>query len=561
MSVTATATATGSAAATARRHDWRIVAPWYRWERADGLEPERAADAGRPVLHKFVSTDFVGDYLGDPQRSVAFDAAVDVHQQVEKIPAAELGAADGRLRSLSTRRLVPSDTRKLFLPAHQRFYLVAVGIHCDRPGFPKVDPDAVDEVGFVVRRHRVAVPTGERTRGAALVKELTRARAVAGSRHQLDAAKERSRLLHPFKAKSRSRVVSAGAATVAAYREVELARRRLRVWADAVGVEHRTEGWMPAGEGSFGEWVAIADEPEEVIERRYPMRLLSPAPDDPDHAAHDGTIFYASVPTASDEVTADGVNRFNELDSYEIRVFARVDCGDCPGPLVWSAPTRMFRLASFFDPTGSAQRPTEVRLPDFAELEATAAMPSVRMTSPAGSSLEFSKFGDIPTKGKVGAGEEICFFSIPLITIVALFVLNLFLPVVIIVFQLWWMLKLKFCIPPSISFEADLAAELDVEPPQLELVAELDIDVLPGVNQTALAGVLAGIFNPPTDPELDFVPPSWQMGDELVDGFTNDPLVKLAVRQGYGSSADGAPTFTAPLAYTSRVRRDEVVHP
>ncbi len=41
------------------------------------------------------------------------------------------------------------------------------------------------------------------------------------------------------------------------------------------------------------------------------------------------------------------------------------------------------------------------------------------MTQPAGSSLDFSKFGDIPTKGKTGGPEQICFFSIPLITIIA----------------------------------------------------------------------------------------------------------------------------------------------
>lgn len=546
------------------RHDWRIVAPWYRWERVDGLEPERAADAGRPALHKFVSTRFVADYLQDPQRSVTFDEALDVHQDISKIPAAELHGPDGRLRSLSTTRLVPSDTRKLFLPAHQRFYVVAVGVHCDQPGFPKVDPSAIAEVGFVVRRHLVSVPTGERTRGAALLDDLVRARAVAGSSHELDVAKGRSRVLHPFTSASRRRVASPRAATQAAYRDIELARRRLRVWADEIGAEDRTEGWVATGEGSFGAWVPIADEPTELVERTYPMRLLTPHPDDPGHAAHDGTIYYAAVPTASDEVTDDGRSRFTEVDTYEIRVFARVDHGHCPGPLVWSEPSRVFRLASFYDPTGSAQRPTEVRLPDFAELEASAAYPSVRMTAPPASNLEFSKFGDIPTAGKVGAGEEICFFSIPLITIIALFVLNLFLPIVMFVFRLWWLLKLKLCIPPSVAFEVQLAAELNVEPPRLEVVAELDIDVLPGVDQTALAGVLASIFDPPADPDLDPVPADWQLGQRLTDpvtGFTNDPLVKLAVRNGYGRSDDPAPRYSVPITYTTPVRRDQVVHP
>ena len=194
-------------------------------------------------------------------------------------------------------------------------------------------------------------------------------------------------------------------------------------------------------------------------------------------------------------------------------MFARAKHGHCPGRLVWSEPTQPFRLASFYDPFGSAQRPAEIRLPDFKELEASAALPSVRMTQPAGSSLEFSKIGDIPKKGKVGGAQEICFFSIPMITIIAMFVLNLFLPVVMFVFGLWWMLKLKFCIPPSIEFEADLAAELDVEPPELQLMADIDVDVIPGTDPEDVANVLKNIFDPPPDPELDDVPDEWKVGD------------------------------------------------
>src|SRR6202040_3965424 len=56
---------------------------------------------------------------------------------------------------------------------------------------------------------------------------------------------------------------------------------------------------------------------------------------------------------------------------------------------------------------------------------------------------------------------EICFFMIPLFTIVALFLFNLFLPVVLLVFQLWWMLALKLCIPPSASLGGNVTAELN----------------------------------------------------------------------------------------------------
>lgn len=547
-------------------HDWRIVAPWYRWALADGSDPARAADAARPAFHKYVSTAFVTDFLSNPQRSVVFDPAIDVLQRVEPIPAAELLAADGRLKSLSRTRLVPTQTRKLFLAAHQRFYLIAIGLHCDRAGFPMVDPANVAEVGFVVRRRRVLVSKALVPEALTLMHELNQARATTQVRFQLDLAAQRSRLLHPFRSASRDRVASPRAATLAAAREVELAKRRLRTWAAANAIRQKTEGWVPSGEGSFGSWVPMPDDPEELVERGYPMRLLRPAPDDPDHAARDGTIYYAAVPTASDETTPDGRARFNELDTYEIRVFARAKHGSCPGRLAWSEPTQPFRLASFYDPFGSAQRPTEIRLPDFKELEASSALPSVRMSQPAGSSLEFSKNGEIPKKGKTGGAQEICFFSIPMITIIAMFVLNLFLPVVMFVFGLWWMLKLKFCIPPSIEFEGDLAAELDVQRPELQLMADVDIDVIPGTDPEDVAEVLKKIFDPPPDPELDPVPDEWKVGQHLLDpasatAFTNNALFQLAIRNGYGKSADAAPVYTLPVDYTPTVTRAQVVHP
>ena len=122
------------------------------------------------------------------------------------------------------------------------------------------------------------------------------------------------------------------------------------------------------------------------------------------------------------------------------------------------------------------------------------------------------------------------------------------------VFQLWWMLKLKFCIPPSIQFEADLAAELDVTPPELEVTAELDVDVLPGVDQAALGGVLEKLFDPPPDP--DARPGARPTGGSAAGAAaTPSPTtrcVKLAVRNGYGSSADPAPSVLRSAVHVDR---------
>lgn len=544
-------------------HDWRLVAPWYRWARKNGAEPHRTAEAARPALHKYVSTDFVTDFLSDPQRSVTFDE-VDRYHRVEAIVDTPL-PGDTRRRFLATKRLVATDTRKLFLPAHQRHYVVAVGLHCTEPGFPMVDPGHVAQAGFVIRRHKVDVPAGQQAAAAALMRTLTAARVREQSQRNYQIARSRSRLLTPFRTEARRRLADPGGAAASAHRRVQQAKRELALWAAENDVARRTEGWVASGDGTFGAWVPLAEEPEDVVEHVYPLRALAPSPTDPEHAAHDGTIYWGAVPTASDEVTPDGTARFNDLDTYEIRVFVRADEGDCPGPPIWSQPSQGYRLASFFDPAGCAQRPTEVRLPDFGQLEASSALPSVKMTAPDNSSLEFAKNGEIPKKGQVGGGE-ICFFSIPLITIVAMFVLNIFLPIVIFVFGLWWMLKLKLCIPPSIQIEADLEAELDVVPGGIQASADFDVDVDFGgdIDQTAVQGLVSDALNPESDPNVDPEPPdpdSYQFGDSLTGDFTNDPLLELLARQGYGSDTGAPPPFQVPHTYTSSVRRDEVVHP
>ncbi len=555
-----------TATATTEIDHWRIVAPWYRWERLDGLEPERAEEAPRPALHKFQSTDFIEEFLADPQRSVAFDAGRDVVQEIEPVPNLTF-VSDGPKRSIASIRHRPSSRRKLFLPAHQRFYLVAVGLHCDRPGFPKVDPAKIGEVGLVIRRRNLTVPSEAKAEGAKLLRSFNQTRSQANAERALAAAKRRSRLLHPFSSGHRDRVGSVSMAAKQAAGDAELAKRKLLVWAAEAGVEHETAAWVPTGEGSFGEWIPMAPDPVEVVERSYSMRRLAPDPNDPNHAAHDGTVFYATVPTASDEMTVGGSSRFNELDTYEIRVFARLDCGNCPGPIVWSEPTEPFRLASFYDPDGSAQRPLEIRLPNFEDLEASAAMPSVRMTAPENSGLDFAKGGafPMPGAGTTEPAEEICFFSIPLITIVALFLLNLVLPIVMLVFNLFWMLKLKFCIPPS--FEAELSAAFDASVDMtLELAVELDIDVdvdarVHPDSRDALKAALTDGYN---DPRLAATP-EWQVGDAVLGDpapkFTTNALFGVAKRSGAGASSDGSPSFSVPFTHREPVTRDQVKPP
>jgi hypothetical protein len=51
--------------------------------------------------------------------------------------------------------------------------------------------------------------------------------------------------------------------------------------------------------------------------------------------------------------------------------------------------------------------------------------------------------------GAVGTGGGACTFALELFFIVAFFLFLMFLPIVVFAFQLWWMLALRFCIPPG----------------------------------------------------------------------------------------------------------------
>lgn len=533
------------------RHPWRLVAPWYRWDLRAAPDPDRAAAAARPVVQKFSSPSFVNDFQRDPQPSLSYtdDDRVQELTAITPLPKFTSGPNRNRTRQLGLFTAKPTDTRKLFLPAHQRFYLVAIQLHCDVAGFPRVDPDHVGEVGFVTRRRVSSIPKGTERDVAQRLAAIARTRAAAQSQAGLDAARARARLLVPLRAPARARVVAPRAATVTAFHEVALAKRRLQQWSASAGVSSTVQGWAPGPAGSIGAWTAVEDEPFEIVEQVYPMHRLAPDPADPEHAARFGTIYFGLLPTTSDQAGADGSPRFDDTNVYEVRCFARRVESGCPEPPVWSEPSEAFRLAGFMDPTGCANRPVNIRMPDFRHLEALNVRPSVRLSAPANSHLMFPTDTVPPTSGSVSAAEEICFFAIPLIMIVAFFLLRLFLPIVMLLFQLWWMLKLKFCIPPSAQLAADVNAELSAIPGGLSAAAGFDIDIVTGVDQANLQGVLRDGLND-TSPGL---------GDQLTATLTNNAIVQALLVQGLGT--DGRQTYPATLPTEPRVTFAEVVHP
>jgi len=466
-----------------RTGDWRLVAPWWRWQ-AQGGDPRSTY----PAFQKYDSSSFVTDFLANPQRCLRIDDTDDRVQKLVAKPAAMFG---GRLRALSDSVLEPTSTLKLFLPNHKRFYLVVCELHCERAGFPNADRTEACQAGFVVRRRRYDVGSGALGEARTLIGRVERA---ATALDELNASiavgDELDAELHAeVFAQASTAVATApasslladpltllGAPYAEAQSELAAARGELALWARAAGATGILEGWV-VGADKIGRWQQVKERPGRLVESTYPLHALAPNPAVVPYVGANRAIWFGVVPTSSSDHDAKSAPRFDDTSLYEIRCFVRrhnTCCPrnpvgqDCHGDLTWSAPSERYQLASHFDLTGTANQPITIQLPDIPKLKAQAgSLPigkgaAVKMVSPAGSSMKMdpSTGGGVPSSGKLG-GAQICSLSIPLITIVATFVLNIFLPIVVFIFQLWALLRLKFCIPPSVSLSAGEMAALD----------------------------------------------------------------------------------------------------
>jgi hypothetical protein len=172
-----------------------------------------------------------------------------------------------------------------------------------------------------------------------------------------------------------------------------------------------------------------------------------------------------------------------------------------------------------------------------------------RMVSPPSSNLEVTadKDGNITDHG---TSSQICSFSIPLITIVATFVFKLFLPVVMLLFGLFFMLKLKFCIPPSIQLSAGLAADLNAA---LNVGLDVSVDASVDVGTT-----LGNNLNNQLKVDL---------GNEMVSGLRNGvpdrrgglgprAIAEMADSVYESGQEQNAPSLTAKLEYEERVEAE-----
>lgn len=458
-------------------HDWRLVAPWYRWPRPEGAARRRGRGTA-PVIQKYDDSKLVDAFLADPQRSRRYRDDEDrVHRLVPiqlREPETLIGSGPlrGFRRSLATARLVRTDTRKLFLATHKRFYLVVCDLRCDAPGFPRANRDEVCEAGLVVRRRFVRCPESAREEAHRLLAEIT---GLQASLMEIDRPEpKRRRRRRVLRSRNGSGPADSDARRLALLEAIAARRRELRRLASKRGAETLAEGWVPSDADGIGAWQPVEARPQAVVEHVTPLFPLVPDPRERRHAGRYGTLYFGVLPTASSDHDPQGNARFDDVRLYHARCFVRrhrPECpktgepNDCGGTVFWSEPTEAYRLAAPFDLEGAAHRPITIKLPDLRELAAQAlAKPfgfsPVKMEAPPASSLQFGVAGMLPVAPSIG--QLTCFWSIPLITIVALFVLNLFLPIVVMLFGLWWMLLLKFCFGgvPSFSLDVDVAANI-----------------------------------------------------------------------------------------------------
>jgi hypothetical protein len=138
----------------------------------------------------------------------------------------------------------------------------------------------------------------------------------------------------------------------------------------------------------------------------------------------------------------------DRADQFALRAFVRVRGHDgCPDTLLWSSYSEPFRVAAWWDGDGPV---TKISLPDLSQLKKL--KPNVTFEMPP--SIANLLRGDMK-KLSDGEGSEddlkglelgwLCSFSIPIITLCAFIVLNIFLSLFDIVFR--WMAFIKICIP------------------------------------------------------------------------------------------------------------------
>jgi hypothetical protein len=581
--------------------DWMIVAPWWQWPDPEIVPPGHKVKPnpakGRssvPVFQKYDSPNLVNDFIKDPQHCLKFVDEDLVHALTQSPPPSlsnrtgslgnkllRIGAfwqqQKGSPNLLIDQQYKPeylpdgSSTRKIFLNTHKRFYLVVCQIHCDGPGFPKAARSKICKAGFVVRRRTTKVPSCGMAEVKPIMKSLSTGRAQLARVTQLA---EIESAAFASSAGQGGGVKNAKLESLLKTRTslqalVDAEKLRFDNWVQRFKVVPQLQGWFksPQGFDKLGCWGPVDETPSDLgLEDSFPLYPLIPDQgNDPNHAGNFGTIYFGILPTGSHDCDSTGHARFDDQEFYEVRCWVErhLDPHDpdqpcrCPDGIFWSLPTRAYKLASHFDLTGTSHQPVTIQLPDLNELAAQAKPTlGVGLAKPPGS-LMFSVDKDFKPhdQRKPGGQLEICFFPIPLITIVATFVFELFLPIIMFVFQLWWMLALKFCISPELDVAAGVNAELAIKGGlEFDIDANLNVGTtmqdLEAVLETALTAVPA--TSPDTSLNARF---GADAALQLQDEYSPIALANLELQ--VNGAADparaGSPSTAANLEFEAEV--------
>ena len=142
------------------------------------------------------------------------------------------------------------------------------------------------------------------------------------------------------------------------------------------------------------------------------------------------------------------VTRFGPIgDRYHVRCFARIDDHPgCPPRITWSPLSRQYTIRPWYESGGAP--PLQIQLPNLGDLRNI--KPDVAINVPPEIQRFMDKLnlqslmdGEAP-KGGLSFGM-ICGFSIPIITICAFIILQIFLQLLNIIF--FWLPFVKICIP------------------------------------------------------------------------------------------------------------------
>jgi hypothetical protein len=224
---------------------------------------------------------------------------------------------------------------------------------------------------------------------------------------------------------------------------------------DSTGAAISVPVWMPMGDFYASAATALLG-PGTTLTNSITMPIAWDSITDQDQEKLLDVLVAALVPQTAKVLAPQG--RFQDSTRlYTVRLFLRIKPEDpgCPTQLIWSCPSEPFHIAAWYESAGRPQPP--IALPDPSKLRALA-KPNASFAVPAGlmNAIEGSSLSGM-LKGKGSGGgitiDWICGFNIPLITICAFFVLNIFFSLLAIIF--FWLPFFKICIPIPVPKPSD----------------------------------------------------------------------------------------------------------